>query len=336
MRRLLAVLIGCGFIAAAPRAQTHPVPLVDYHQHLFGPATVSRSPNLPAVSSRDLVRLLDDAGIQRAVVLSIAYQYSNPNNPPVADEYAKVRAENDWTGAEVGVFPDRLIGFCSVNPLRPYALDEIDRCAENRYLRFGLKLHFGNSDVDLDQPTHVAAVRRVFASANRHGMAVVVHLRASVTKQRPYGTRQAQAFLDKVLPAAPDVVVQIAHLAGAGSYDEPTDAALGVFADAFAHGDPRVARLYVDVSGVAGLGDWRPYAERIAGRLRQIGLSRILYGSDGAGDAESAPSRRLDAFWQLPLTASEFRTIAGNIAPYLPPAVSLTAAHAPARRAASR
>jgi hypothetical protein len=32
-------------------------------------------------------------------------------------------AENDWTSAQVAKYPHRLIGFCSVNPLRPYAVD---------------------------------------------------------------------------------------------------------------------------------------------------------------------------------------------------------------------
>jgi predicted TIM-barrel fold metal-dependent hydrolase len=32
-------------------------------------------------------------------------------------------AENHWTSAQVAKYPHRLIGFCSVNPLRPYAVD---------------------------------------------------------------------------------------------------------------------------------------------------------------------------------------------------------------------
>lgn len=105
MRRtavLLAVL-ACITLDAQQRG-----PVVDYHQHLFGPATMARSPGLSMVTARDLVSMLDDAGIQRAAVFSIAYQYGNPNNPPVEDEYVKVMAENDWTGREVAQFP---IGF---------------------------------------------------------------------------------------------------------------------------------------------------------------------------------------------------------------------------------
>jgi len=48
---------------------------------------------------------LDAAGIRRAVVLSVAYSFSNPNKPPVPNEYAMVKAENDWTGEQVAKYP---------------------------------------------------------------------------------------------------------------------------------------------------------------------------------------------------------------------------------------
>jgi predicted TIM-barrel fold metal-dependent hydrolase len=83
--------------------------------------------------------LLDAAGIQRALVLSIAYQFGNPNKPKVENEYAQVKAENDWTSQEVARFPDRLRAFCAVNPLKDYALDELARCAQDPQLHFWLQ-----------------------------------------------------------------------------------------------------------------------------------------------------------------------------------------------------
>jgi hypothetical protein len=76
----------------------------------------------------------------------------------------------------------------------------------------------------------VAQLRRVFQAADEHGMAIVVHMRPSVTRQRPYGAKEATIFLREVLPSAPHVVIQIAHLSGAGRYDDPSvDQALSVF-----------------------------------------------------------------------------------------------------------
>lgn len=47
--------------------------------HFFGPASVARLPWVACVTARDLVHLLDEAGIQLAVVFSVAYQWSHPN-----------------------------------------------------------------------------------------------------------------------------------------------------------------------------------------------------------------------------------------------------------------
>ena len=188
------------------------------------------------------------------------------------------------------------MAFWSVNPLRAYALDEIARCAKDPNLRTGLKLHFGNSDVDLDNPEHVARLQRVFAAADHYGMAIVAHVRPSVTRNRPYGATQAKTFLGKILPEAPHVTIQIAHLAGAGGYDDPgVDEAVAVYTEAIARRDPRMKNVFFDISGVAGLGNWQDKAQLIATRMRQLGLKRLLYGSDAALPG-NLPTQTLDAF----------------------------------------
>jgi hypothetical protein len=63
------------------------VPISDYHQHLFSPAITDGGKTRPSITAKDLVALLDDAGIRKALVLSLAYQYGNPNRPPVENEY---------------------------------------------------------------------------------------------------------------------------------------------------------------------------------------------------------------------------------------------------------
>src|SRR5207302_11456974 len=182
--------------------------------------------------------------------------------------------------------PDRLRAFCGVNPLKDYALDEIARCARDPQLRHGLKLHFGNSAVDVHNAQHVEQLRRVFHAANEHRMAIVVHMRASFSRGLPYGANEARVFLNEILPAAPNVPVQIAHLAGGGSYeDRAAEDALAVFAEAISKHDPRTKHLYFDVSGAVGFALGIPVdkADLIARRLREIGLDRILYGSDTPG-----------------------------------------------------
>ena len=317
MRSSLCTMMVVGSILPATlSAQT---PVIDYHQHLFSPAVaalVTGNPNSPGISARDVVALLDSAGIRQALVLSVAYTWGKASRAPVDDEYDRVRAENDWTARQVAQYPDRLRGFCSVNPLKPYALEELERCSRNPLLNQGLKLHFGNSDVDLDNPDDVAQVRQTFVRANGYGMAIVVHLRTSIDNQRAYGADQVRMFLNELLPAAPDVPVQIAHLAGAGGYEPATDSALSVFVDAIASGDRHMKNVWFDATAVLRPGMSPDVLHQIAMRVRQIGVERVLYGSDAAASPLTYPKAGWDAFRRLPLTEAELRIIADNIAPY--------------------
>jgi predicted TIM-barrel fold metal-dependent hydrolase len=315
---VLAVLVG---VTAGDGQQVSLVPLADHHQHLFSPALATLMSSTPPIASgnsvaaKDLIAILDTAGIRRAVVLSTAYIFTQPTRN-VENDYEKVKEDNDWTAREVALFPDRLIGFCGINPLKAYALDELARCARIPQLRRGLKLHFGNSVVDYHNAQHVEQVRRVFRAANDARMAIVVHMRSSTTFQLPYGRDEAIIFLNDILAEAPDVAVQIAHLAGAGGYTDPSiDPALAVFAEAIRKNDPRTRQLWFDVSGVVSATTSEQQGTLIAKRLRELGLQRILYGTDGLGINSARDNWAV--FLKLPLTNAEFRTIANNVPPYL-------------------
>src|SRR6185436_17822592 len=101
----------------------------------------------------------------------------------------------------------------------------------------GLKLHLANSRVDLLNADHVRRTREVFAAANRARLPIVVHVRNSDS----YGEREARVFLEKILPAAPDIPVQIAHLRGGANFAPD---ALAVYAEAVAARLPITRNLY--------------------------------------------------------------------------------------------
>ena len=292
------------------------VPLADHHQHLFSPTYVARSTNLKPITAQDVIDLLDKAGIQRAVLLSTAYAYGRPGSEP-PDEYAKVKAENDWTGAQAALFPKRLIAFCGFNPLKDYALDELARCAKDPNLRHGIKMHFGNSDVQIETPEHFEKLKKVFQAANKQRMAIIVHMRASISKKRPYGPEQARAFLE-LLSFAPDIPVQIAHLASSGpGYDDPpAHSVIAVLAEAVAKKDRRTRNLWFDVASNAHPSNPSETSELMVKLSRQIGVKRILYGSDAAAGNNLRPREAWEAFRQLKLSTKEIQTIARNVPPY--------------------
>jgi predicted TIM-barrel fold metal-dependent hydrolase len=152
LRLSAALLLALPAAAFAAQAREAIIAAADHHQHLFSPgiiAFIAPKPGpdaLREIPVTELVALLDEAGIRRAAVMSTAYMYGRPSRV-VEDEYARVKAENDWTAAQVAKHPERLRAFCGFNPLKDYALAELARCAAHPQLRSGIKMHFGNSDV---------------------------------------------------------------------------------------------------------------------------------------------------------------------------------------------
>jgi predicted TIM-barrel fold metal-dependent hydrolase len=57
--------------------------------------------------------------------------------------------------------------------------------------------------------------------------------------------------------------------------------------------------------------------QQIAARIRQLGVERVLYGSDAAASPLAYPKAGWAAFQRLPLSEAEFRTIAGAVTPYM-------------------
>lgn len=262
----------------------------------------------PGRTAAEIVQDLDASRVNRAVVLSTAFWGDGPILP-VENPYPLVMAENDWTALEAGRYPDRLIAFCSFNPIADHALTELERCAANPVFR-GLKFSFAMSGVDLKNPAHVARLRQVFAASNARRLAIVAHTRGG----DDYTNEHVEIFLSEVMTAAPDITVQIAHLWGGEGYSE---SALRAFAEAVAARRPGTRNLYFDVSEVwadiSGTGS-STTQEVLAQRIRQIGLDRILFGSDGRTPPDQA--------WRLfrarvPLSDREFRAIARNVAPYV-------------------
>jgi predicted TIM-barrel fold metal-dependent hydrolase len=282
-----------------------------------------------ALTAKDVIALLDTAGIKKGVLLSIAYAYGRPGREP-QNEYEKVKEENDWVAAQAAMYPKRLVAFCGFNPLKDYALAELERCAKNPNTRRGIKLHFGNSDVQLENPEHIKKLQAVFRAANANRMSIVVHMRASISLDRPYGAEQARAFLEQLLPLASNITVQIAHLGGSGpGFNDPkADAFMDALIERLsATDDAKIQNpkskiqngknLWFDVASAAHPSNSPEMSARLAQRIRQIGVKRILYGTDTALGGNLPPAGSWAEFKKLDLTKKELDTIAKNRAPYL-------------------
>jgi predicted TIM-barrel fold metal-dependent hydrolase/pimeloyl-ACP methyl ester carboxylesterase len=305
----LPLLVACTSTSPSASVLASKAPVVDYHQHLISPA-FAPIVKLPPRDGAALVRELDAAGIERGVVLSVGYSFSDERKD-LDDPDRLTREENDWTAAEVTRNAPRLIGFCSANPLRAAALDELQRCLGLPGMA-GIKLHLGNSGLSLRNLEHLERVQQLFALAQRWGAPVLVHMRARGGKD--YGAEDARIFLDQVVPVAPEVEIIVAHFGASGpGYSLQHDEVMAVFAAAAEREDPRMETLYFDVASNVTEEIQPADAALIAERIRQLGTGRVLYGSD-----LSPPGGSIARGWELfrtnvPLNETELQQIARNL-----------------------
>ncbi len=301
----LLLLGGCATLAP-PAARI--APLVDHHQHLVS-AGFAPLAKMPLRDGAALVRELDFAGMDRAVVLSMGYTYGDERKG-LSDPDRLTREENDWTSAQVVANAPRLIGFCSANPLRDAALQELERCLGLPGM-VGIKLHMGNAGVTLRNAGHLARMQQLFALAQRRGAPVLAHMRARGGTD--YGAPDARLFLDKVVPVAPTTEIVIAHLgASSPGYPEQNDQVMAVFAEAAQRRDPRMRNIYFDPSANVTEETTPADGALIARRMREIGVGRFLYGSD-----LSAPGGSIARGWEIfrtkvRLTPAELQQVMTN------------------------
>ena len=314
-------------------------PVADHHIHIRSAEAAELLSNMGGVraavtmesqTAEQLIEAMDVASIQHGLVLSLVYLFASPD-VQVENEYQVVRDENNYVAQQVALFPDRLVGACSVNPLSDYAVKEIRRCASELNTH-ALKLHFANSGIELRNEAHVEKLQLIFALLDELDLPAVVHLRAGESE---YGSEQANIFIDSILSEVPDLPIQIAHMGGWGGYDSATDSALQAFELALNEGrllnpiwfdlgavvfDPRVAGDNEELAKQV-----RDANETLAQRIRVIGPARVLFASDWPSwPPISDSSQKLSANQSLieqalPLEDEELEVIYENVVPWLGP-----------------
>ena len=113
---------------------------------------------------------------------------------------------NDKTAAFAQAHRDRLIGFMSLHPHDPRALDELERCRGELGLR-GIKL---GANYQIFDPLEARALA-IYEQAQRHGLPVLFHQGTSPVRMAPI--RYAHPLLmDEVAMRYPDLKIIMAHL----------------------------------------------------------------------------------------------------------------------------
>ena len=187
-----------------------------------------------------------------------------------APDDAAVSAEDDFVAAEVAKYPDRLIGFCGINPLLPGALSEIDRCLGLDGM-VGIKLNPPFSKMDLANEDHAGALSAVFDKVQEHGVPVLLHTQ---TPMDPPMDPTAFANLAAIIADHPDVRVSHSHCGGV--VDEHTSQLW------LQRMRPNPDSAFIDLSLCLQEFEDAPPSKRelVVWRLRKWGVERLLWSSD--------------------------------------------------------
>jgi predicted TIM-barrel fold metal-dependent hydrolase len=306
-------------------------PLVDHHVHIRSDDGTDALIRIldevegqgditlqPSVEGKDIIALLDFTGTEKAVLLSVAYFFAMPDLE-FENEQQRVRSENNYVAEQAEVNPNRLIPFCSVNPLSDYAIDDITWCGKDG--RFaGLKLQLANSDVNLRNKQHVEKLKNVFKRAGELDLAIIVHL---WTRHPEFGSVDTEIFIREILPESQNTTVQIAHLGGPGTYSEVTREVANRFLEFINSNSSISDNLYFDLAEVplrperASNDEERQKREQanleLANLIRELGTERILWGTDWIAGPPEVYTSILQ--WRLP--EDLWLEIRSNTAPYI-------------------
>lgn len=255
---------------------------------------------VPAAGGDDLVAKLDEAHVDRGIVLSagyfgLAFGFTTDAN---------MAPENDYVADEVADHPDRLIGFCGINPLFDSAIDEIDRCLARPGM-VGVKLHLEGSGVELTDADAVAALSAVFDRIAEHDAPVLMHV------AEPSGlplNGVEFATLSWILTSHPTVRVLHAHCAG-NTDDDTIETWLRIRDSGY---DPVTS--FLDISACLAFHRDAPAGQKelMVWRFRTWGIDHVLFGSDYSPFFGETPQETLDILTDYPFTQAELNTILSN------------------------
>ena len=298
----------------------------DFHMHLrsqtafnteatmcasFGKGACHLDTAHPVRGGDDAIAAMDEVGAQQGVILSMAYMFGSSY---VAGEHYDVarmtRAENEYIAQQVGTHPDRLVGFFGVDPLSSNAIDEVRYWARDGRL-IGLKMHFANSVVNLDDPAQVKKIAAVVGVAGEKGLPINIHLSTG----KGFGAAETEIFIREILSHAGEAWVQLCHASGFGKADELMFDNLEVFAAHIAAHDPLTRHVIFDLASVITPTTTAQDAAHLVALMRKIGLSRFVVGSDYDGTTPKTTDE-LDRE-KLPLSAQEWRAVVRNCVPWV-------------------
>lgn len=189
-----------------------------------------------------LLREMEEAGIEKVLLLPIVPYISNEFIYRVCNEY-----------------PDKFVGFASVEPLKVKAVEELEKAVVRYELR-GLKLH---PRLQMFRPND-DRLFKLYKKAEELEIPIIF----DCILNRPTPLRdQLPILYDDVARVIPDTPIILAHMGGFR------------FLDILAVANKN-KNIYIDTSITLEYFCGSPFQEQIKFVFGKIGYDRVIYGSD--------------------------------------------------------
>lgn len=239
--------------------------IIDFHTHIFPPevrdgraayvrrdatfAEMYSSPKAKIATGGDLLRSMEEAGVDASVALGFAWR-----------EQEVISRHNEYLLEASAKSGGRIIPFCAVNPSLPEAQDEARRCADGGARGFG-ELRPDSQGWDPNGPAGdwLAA----FAAAS--GMLLLFHVTEPVGHAYPGKKGGALANFYEFAKKHPEVRIVGAHLAGGLPFYEPMTRVREA-----------LENVWIDTAAQPLLYDRSVYGQLCGATERE----RLLFGSD--------------------------------------------------------
>jgi len=272
--------------------------IIDFHTHIFPDAVrenredyfageenfqlLYESPKSKIVSAQQLVEKMDEQGVDRSVVFGFPWK-----------NIQTCRANNDYILEAVAAYPDRLYGFCCIDPMHPGALAEAERCLNGGLCGLG-ELAFYDMDFT---PAVIEQLTPIMGLYREADLPVLIHTNEPVGHIYPGKSPMSLKNLYDMVRAFPKNRLVLAHWGG------------GIFIYHLLKKEVKeaFANVYLDTAASPFLYDEHVF--RIAVDI--IGAEKILFGSDYP---LLPPKRYFKQMEEGGLSAEEIRLISGDAA----------------------
>ncbi len=241
--------------------------MIDIHTHMFPPDICNNrqnyfenepefrllydSPKSSLIGASELIHNMDDQGVDMSVVFGFPWNSIETS-----------KFQNDYIMKMVDAHPDRLIGFCCLNPAHSGAAREVERCIQGGLKGVG-ELAFYQSGLDAHT---LAALSPIMTLCEENNLPVLIHTNEPVGHLYPGKAPMTLLEIYRMVQRFPKNTLILAHWGGGLFFyhlmkKEVKDA---------------LAQVYVDTAASPYLYDIGIYP--VAGAA--FGYDKILMGSD--------------------------------------------------------